>query len=504
MSQGQLFGLMDYWNLMDNYRTCNKVKTNHHAIQKNPLFALFLLACSIGISTLAGIFVARFADSVLEKKIAIIIPLLIVGIFVALAFGRVVLIYILSFCWFVPAVFAGINFIPIATGITAWELLLWLTILLAFVTGDIPWVRSSPRHPNGHSPSTISIWIGLGMVSLFSILAIGRVVPEGVGQFRYAALNIISLFLVVRYLVVSEKQLKYFVSWFLTGVVGLIVFQIGIGGFAFLSGRLSVNMISLTGVAMQVLPNRLALLASSGAPVVLCFALWNQSGRLLRVVATMIYLSLLIIVILTVSRAQMISILIASIIVIVLMLRLNKKTIIGLLVILGITLILLWYQVFPYIFQISGSEGISNIFNRFSSFGHLFAGDNTLSIRVSLIKISLDLLQPFGMGYGRIAQLTGMWEHNLFLSILNGSGLLGVLGIVIFFISYAVASILSLKNHNSFIWLMCVGALASIATLLINGLSIEIIYPTYPESSLIAVAIGFAAVNLAQGEKHWR
>ena len=486
---------------MDNFRSRHIGQAGRLANPKISVPTLIFIVCIMGVSLLVGLIVAIFAGVILEKKVAVIIPFLVGGIIVAFVYGRIALLYLLAFCWFVPAVFAGLGFITIAMGVTGWELLLWLLMFLTLVTGDISLLRSSTRHSKGRSLSIRWLWIGLGMVSLFSFLAIGRVVPEGAGEFRYAAINIIFLFLVTCNLVVNEKQLKNLVFWFLAGVVGLVVFQIGVGGYEFLEGRLSVNMISLTSTVIKALPNRLALLASSGAPLALCLALWNQAGRLERTIATVIYLALLVIVFLTVSRAQMISVSIASIIVFVLFLRSNKKTVIGLFFVLGITFFLLWYQVYPNIFRISGSEGITNVIKRFLSFGDLFAGDSTLNTRINLVKISLDILQPFGIGYGRIAQLTGMWEHNLFLTILNGSGLLGLLGLVIFFISYATAAIISLQNRKSFIWVICVGALASLVTFAVNGLSIEIIYPTYPESSLVAVAIGLAAIKLARREK---
>jgi hypothetical protein len=486
---------------MDNFRSRHIGQADRLTNPKIPGPTLIFIICILGVSLLVGLFMGRFAGVILEKKAAVMIPLLVGGIIVAFVNGRIALLYLLAFCWFVPAVFAGLGFITITIGVTGWELLLWLLMFLTLVTGDISLLRSSTRHSKGRSLSIRWLWVGLGMVSVFSWLAIGRVVLEGAGQFRYAAINLIFLFLVMNNLVVNEKQLKNLVFWFLAGVVGLVVFQIGVGGYEFLEGRLSVNMISLTSTVIQALPNRMALLASSGIPLALCLALWNQEGRLVRTIATVIYLMLFIIVFLTVSRAQMISVSIASFIVFVLMSRLNKKNVISLFFVLSTTIFLLLNQVIPIILASSGAGAITNVIGRFLSFSNLFIGDRTLGTRLDIIKISLDLLNPFGIGYGHIAQLTGMWEHNLFLTVLNGSGILGLLGLVIFFVGYAVVAIMSIQNSKGFVWVMSVGALASIVTLAINGLSIEIIYPTYPESSLVALAIGFAAIKLAKLEK---
>jgi hypothetical protein len=464
--------------------------------------SIFLMTiCILGISLLAGVLEGKWLDAILKKQAAILIPLLLVGIILAFVFGRIALLYLLAFCWFIPVNTAGFGFIPITIGITGWELLLWLTMFLALITGDIPLLKPSAPRNGGKSLSIYFTWIGLGIISLFSLLAIGRVVPKGYGEFRYATFDIILLFLVAINLIRNEKQLKFLVYSFLAGCVGMLIFQFGVGGFVFIAGRLRVNFITLTGFNSETLPNHVAILASSITPLVLCLALWNRSGRLVRIFSLIIYGALFAIVFLTVSRAQMITISVASFIVISIMQRHNKKYMIGFVIILSITLILLWDWIFPMVFKISGSEGIANITNRFLSFGDFFAGDQTLGTRINLIRLSLELLQPFGIGYGYIAQLTGYWEHNVFMAILNGSGLFGLLGLILFLSGYAAAAIISWQKDNSFIGVMCVGALASAVTFIINGLSNELIYPTYPESSLVALAIGLAAIKLAQIEK---
>jgi len=435
------------------------------------------------------------------KNAAMFVPILLGSLIVAFVFGRIYLIYLLAFCWFVPIATAGVKFVPITGGITGWELLLWFTTLLALITGDIPLLRSSARNINSGMPHVRWIWIGLGMFSISSWLAISRVVPEGYGQFRYAAINIICLFLTSTNLVRSEKQLKQLVFWFFMGIIGLLVFQIGVGGYEFSSGRLFVHLISLTGVSSLAWPNKMALLASSGVPLALSLSIWPQSGRPVRVGATVLFLVLILIVFLTVSRAQIVSVFVASCIVFLVMYPSDKKAAISYFAAITIISFLLFILLSPVILPMIDFEGVFEIPRRLASFVNLFDNDSSFNIRKKLAAVALDQMRPFGIGYGYFVKLTGVWEHNLFLAVLNGSGVLGLLGLGIFLMNYYVAAIVSLKNSKGFIRVMCAGAIGSIVTLAINGLTIEVFFPTYSESSLVALAIGFAAIKLAQRER---
>lgn len=486
---------------MDYFRLRHKNQAGRLANLRIAAPTLIWTICILGLSLLAGLFIARFSGVVLEKKTAILIPPLFGAIIVAFVFGRITLLYLLAFSWFVPIVTQGFGFIPIIFGVTGWELLLWLTTFLVFVTGDIPLSRYSGRKRYNGNSSIRWAWVGLGMVSMFSWLAIGLVVREGYGMFRFAAINIICLFILSDNLVKNEKQLKRLVFWFLMGFVSLLVFQIGVGGYGFWEGRLELHMITFPGGVIRVMPNKSALLASSGAPIAFSLALWRQLSRLLKLAASILYGALLIIVFLSVSRAQIISVSVATFLIFWVMFRSNKRAIFVFLATLGITIFLIWYWLFPFIFNLTSPEGGMDVVYRFLSLGDLFTGkltgDPNLNIRMSFIQKSLELMQPFGIGYGYIVKFSGFWEHNLFLAILNGSGILGLLGLVIFFVGYTLTAIISMQHSKGFVWVMNVAALASIVTLAINGLSIEIIYPTYPESSLVALAIGLAAFKLS-------
>jgi hypothetical protein len=459
---------------------------------------LGIVAAGLG-SVALGLCVPVFLDAISGLRAAIMFPMLAVCLGAAIVFGSRLLLYSLAFVWFIPIITGGVRFIPITASTTGWELLLWLAMLVALASGVIRLIRPAPGSPPRSDFPVHGIWVGLAAVTISSLLAVGRVSQAGYGEFRYATINILCLMILANRLILDEKQLERWILWFLGGAAGLLIYQIGFGGYEFVNGRLIVHMVSLLDVDIVALPNKIAILASSCAPFALCVAI---GGRLrgLRLSASVLYAVLLIVIFLTFSRAQMIAVTIASAIVLLLSWRSSPGAVISLLVILIVTGVGAFRWLLYGVLQSIDARGISEISYRLESFFSFFVGDQSLAGRFDLVRLSFSFLseQPFGIGYGRIANLTGHWEHNLFMAVMNGSGLVGLAGLLLFFVTYTLAAFKALGTSTGFVRWVCIAAVGSIATMAINGLSCELICPTYPESSLIAIAIGLAAITVAR------
>ncbi|MBA4375974.1 MAG: hypothetical protein C0401_07360 [Anaerolinea sp.] len=440
----------------------------------------------------------RVFDAISGLRAAFMFPILVIALIIAILWGRIVLLYLLAVVWVIPLVTAGVGGISLTAGTTAWELLLWLTVVLSLIMGDIPLLQFSSRTKESRTSSLHGIWIGLAIVTVFSVLAITRVRLPGVSMFRYAALDIPCLLILAKFLVRREKQLERWALWFLVGAIGLLVYQLILGGYEFVDGRLTVHMITPIDTDIVTLPNKTAILASSCAPLVLCLALGSRT-RLLRLTSIATYATLLLVTVLTFSRAQIIAISIGSSLVFLLAWRTSRWSTVIMLTVLGVTATGAVIWVWPGIRQSLGTGGIAEITYRVTSFLSFFEGDPTLGGRISLIRTSFILLgeQPFGIGFGRITEITGYWEHNLFMAVMNGSGLLGLAGLLFFFAAYGIAAYKAIDHATGFMQWMCISALGSLITMAVNGLSNELIHPTYA-ASIMALAVGLAAINLAQ------
>lgn len=432
----------------------------------------------------------------------LLVPILAVLIPTSLLLGREVLLYLLALTWILPVTTAGTDVVPLARHLSAWELLLYAAFAGSLASGHI---RFGTRLYNSRmSPPFISgVWIGLVLVLLGSLLAAGRTTPLGHANFRYAGVVPLALFLLTLSLVDSPKVLTRLALLLLTSTVGVLVVQLGLG-FATDHGRLTIQIAAPFGIREIGRANRLAIWLNSLMPLALSLALASRA-YLVRLSSLFLYGALGSALFLTLSRGNLLAALAGSLVVIYHGIRIKRRD--GLLSALPMAIIVILASLGYLANWFQGLDDYSHgsVIDRASSFASLSAISEGLASRIDLWRLSAQMFAdtPFGSGYGTLVDITGSWEHNIFVLIANGGGVIGLIGLVVFLASYASACLRALKTaHVSTRW-VSVAALGGLLTFVLNGMTTEVLYPGYAEPALLALALGLAATKFqSHGSRH--
>ena len=449
-------------------------------LRSKALNAVVILISSIMLSLSA----LALSDATSRLRTGIFVPLAaLVVVIMAVIKQEVVLLYLLAVIWVMAITTGGFSAIPLTGGLTAWELLLYVGVAVAMALGRISLLRRSADNQVAEGRGGLEgVWIGLLLVLFGSLAVLGKTNSEGYGNFRYAAINPLLVFILATSLIKRSEQLVRFSIALCIGSLAVLVMQV-IPGFDMSTGRLQlINRLNVFGDQYGVQANRLGLWINSCMPLILCYVV-GAKKRVLRWGSLLLYLALAVVLFLTVSRGCQIAALVSSVLVLLVMSRVGYRrrawAIIGLLA--AIMLVVL-------------------VFNRsWSVLNPSFLRTGDLESRLELWRLSIGLVtaNPLGIGYGALVPITGMWEHNMFILVMNGGGLIGLLGLVVFFISYISACIRAMRRSEGILRLLCIAALGSAVSLILTGMSMEILYPTYPEAALLMLALGFCAVKLA-------
>jgi hypothetical protein len=454
------------------------------------LLILIGLALAAGLASLSGTFG--------KLRTGLLAPAIVLAAVGAMLAGQEIIIYLLAIVWVIPITTAGIRPIAITQGLTAWELLLYAGFAVAVISGRVRLLGRTRR--NGIQDTRLAnwIWVGLLIVSMGSWLAVSKTNAYGYGNFRYVAINPLILFVLATSLIKSHDQLLKFSLALCVGAAAAIVIQLS-SGFNMETGRLSARLVSLFGEEGFASPNRIGLWVSTVMPLALCFAI-GAKKQVLRLLSMLLYLALAFVVVITFSRGSMLAAAVGSALILLLVRSAGyrRQSAIAYGLMISGAFLIVWY-VSMYLIPNVSSFFVSDITNRLESFNRFFSGEESIISRMELWRLSFHLIasNPMGIGYGIITAMTGYWEHNMFIMVMNGGGIVALIGLFVFLISYLIVCFHAVRRTKGLVRLLLIAVLGSTITTMINGLVIELLAPNYGEPSLLVLALGLCALRLS-------
>jgi hypothetical protein len=125
----------------------------------------------------------------------------------------------------------------------------------------------------------------------------------------------------------------------------------------------------------------------------------------------------------------------------------------------------------------------------------------SLSTRLGLFQFGFDILEskPFGIGYAHFVTMTDnliLWEQNLFLNTALGAGILGLLGLVGFFIIFFLRGFSRLFSKDGEVDFFYFLSLAPSLVFFINSLGSDPNAETSVYISWLILGIAFASISL--------
>ena len=151
------------------------------------------------------------------------------------------------------------------------------------------------------------------------------------------------------------------------------------------------------------------------------------------------------------------------------------------------------YQFIIYLQIVSINEELSI---RLSSLLNL-ENDNNVIGRLSIYSTNLDLVSNnfFGIGFGRNNREI-MNEHNLYFFIALGTGIVGLILFLNILLILSKIFVKSIKRTSKFSRMVVIGSFGSLISLVINGLTANVISTHYVViSTFLCISLGLAAVN---------
>lgn len=454
-------------------------------------------------------------DKVLQLiKIIIILSLsIMMGLIIATRL-RMSIMLIASAIFFVALWYFGLNFIIIFLALAWW---MPIDLNLSFLGNYaynltipeavayvglvlLPLSIISKKSQVRQSALLDPTWIFLIILLLGGLIASANIKTlDGYAMLRRSTFLFISVIIVCRYLLTTQRQIFHLLNLLLISnclFIAFILIAPNFPGIFFEKALSYINTSRLGGIYIiprignfYFGPNNISLIMGMGGVIALTFAL-NDTGLKKRIMAGAVFLLNMIVLAMTGSRASIVSTMIAIIPIILYALWTQKKTKVipyAAVLILGLMIVL------PKFISIETRERIQSATS--------ISNDPSGQTRLFLLEKGIDLFRrnPFGIGYGNFVTLNDnfiMWEQNLLLNTALGGGFLSLVGLLGFFFILFWRGASKLISESKEIRYICIASLGASLAFFINSMLSDPNAETSVYFSWVVLGITFASVSM--------